>query len=41
MYQTELDEARRAFDELAGKGKARLEVRASTLEDLAEELRAK
>ena len=41
MYQTELDEARQAFDELAGKGKARLEVRASTLEDLAEELRAK
>jgi len=40
MYETELDEARQAFDEV-GKEKARLEVRATTLEDLTEELRAK
>ena len=40
MYETEVDEARQALDEV-GREKARLEVRASTLEDLTEELRAK
>jgi len=40
MYQTELDEARRAIDEVE-KEKARLDIRISTLQDLTEELRAK
>ena len=40
LFQTEVDEARQALDE-AGKETARLEVRASTLGDLLEELQAK
>jgi len=40
MYQAELDEARRANDDVE-KEKARLEVRASTLEDMTEEIQAK
>jgi intermediate filament protein if len=40
MYQAELDDSRHQLDE-AEKEKARLEIRAASLEDQIEEIRAK